>query len=76
MPRISAARLRHAGSRVYAVLGPAPAPLGRLRGEYRAQFLVKGTNRRQMRESLRAALAARGDLLRRTMVDIDPVSVL
>jgi primosomal protein N' (replication factor Y) (superfamily II helicase) len=58
------------------VLGPAPAPLGRLRGEYRAQLLIKGTNRRQMREALLAAIAARPDLARRTAVDVDPVSVL
>jgi primosomal protein N' (replication factor Y) len=58
------------------VLGPAPAPLGRLRGEYRAQLLVKGTNRRQMREALVAAIASRPDLQRRVVVDVDPVSVL
>ncbi len=57
------------------VLGPAPAPLGRLRGEYRAQILVKGTNRRRMREAVTAAVAARPDLARRTVVDIDPMSV-
>ena len=37
----------------FRVLGPAPAPLGRLRGEYRAQLLIKGTNRKRMREALR-----------------------
>ena len=58
------------------MLGPAPAPLGKLRGEYRAQLLVKGTRRRQMREALIAAIAARPDLARRAVVDIDPVSVL
>ena len=60
----------------YRVLGPAPAPLGKLRGEYRAQFLIKGTNRRRMREALVAALAARPEIARRTSVDIDPLSVL
>ena len=60
----------------YRVLGPAPAPLGKLRGEYRAQFLVKGSNRRRMREALVAALAARPEIARRTAVDIDPLSVL
>jgi primosomal protein N' (replication factor Y) len=60
----------------FRVLGPAPAPLGRLRGEYRVQFLVKGRNRRQMREALVAALAARPDLARRTTIDVDPLSVL
>jgi len=58
------------------VLGPAPAPLGKLRGEYRAQLLVKGTNRKRIRETLQAALAARPDLQRRAIVDVDPLSVL
>jgi primosomal protein N' (replication factor Y) len=58
------------------VLGPAPAPLGRIRGEYRAQFLLKGTNRTRMRELLLGALAKRPELARRTTVDVDPLSVL
>jgi primosomal protein N' (replication factor Y) len=58
------------------VLGPAPAPLGKLRGEYRAQLLVKGTNRRRMREALLAAIAAKPELQRRVTVDVDPISVL
>jgi len=73
-----AERLRHAaGDRAeFAVLGPAPAPLGRLRGEYRAQLFVKGASRRRMREAVVAAIAARPDLARRTTVDVDPLSVL
>jgi primosomal protein N' (replication factor Y) len=58
------------------VLGPAPAPLGKLRGEYRAQLLTKGSNRTRMRTLLQSALAARPDLERRVLVDVDPVSVL
>jgi primosomal protein N' (replication factor Y) len=58
------------------ILGPAPAPLGRLRGEYRTQVLVKGTNRKKMREALVGAIASRPDLERRVVVDVDPVSVL
>ena len=58
------------------ILGPAPAPLGRLRGEYRAQLLIKGTNRKKIREALQAALAGRSDLQRRVVVDVDPLSVL
>jgi primosomal protein N' (replication factor Y) len=65
-----------AGDRDLRVLGPAPPPLGRLRGEYRAQLLIKGTNRRRMREVLLATLASRPDLARRTTVDVDPLSVL
>ena len=70
-------RLRtHADVARLRILGPAPAPLGRLRGEYRTQVLIKGTNRRKMREAVLAALATRPDLERRVVVDIDPVSVL
>jgi primosomal protein N' (replication factor Y) len=60
----------------FSVLGPAPAPLGRLRGEYRAQILIKGSNRKRMREAITRAVASRSDLPRRTTVDIDPMSVL
>jgi primosomal protein N' (replication factor Y) (superfamily II helicase) len=58
------------------ILGPAPAPLGKLRGEYRAQLLIKGTNRKRIREAVQTALAARSDLQRRVVVDVDPLSVL
>src|SRR5262249_16620831 len=58
------------------ILGPAPPPLGKLRGEYRAQLLLKSANRRRMREALQAVLAERPDLQRRVIVDIDPLSVL
>ncbi len=60
----------------FRILGPAPAPLGRLRGEYRAQILLKGTNRKRMREAVRSVIADRPDLARRTIVDVDPLNVL
>jgi len=60
----------------FSVLGPAPAPLGRLRGEYRAQILMKGTNRKRMREALESAVAERPDVQRRVVIDVDPLSVL
>ena len=47
------------GGEPYKVLGPAPAPLSRLKGEYRVQFFMKGTHRGAMRKSLVSALAAR-----------------
>jgi len=65
-----------AGQAGVRILGPAPAPLGRLRGEYRTQVLLKGTNRKKMREALVGAIASRPDLERRVVVDVDPVSVL
>ena len=64
---------RHAG---VTVLGPAPAPLTRLRGEHRVQLFLKGTRRRVMREALRGALAKRPRLRRKVTVDVDPLNVL
>jgi primosomal protein N' (replication factor Y) len=61
---------------LFRVLGPAPAPLVKLRGEFRAQLLVKGTNRKAMRTILQSTIAARPDVARRTIVDVDPLSVL
>lgn len=68
-------RVRAARGR-FRVLGPAPAPLGRLRGEHRAQFFMKGQERRAMREALGAALDALPEIRRRAVVDVDPLSVL
>jgi primosomal protein N' (replication factor Y) len=66
-------RRRHAGFRV---LGPAPAPLARLRGEHRVQLFLKGSGRRAMSGALEAALAALPELRRRVAIDVDPVTVL
>lgn len=64
------------GSEPYRVLGPAPAPLSRLRGEHRAQFFMKGANRTPMRRALQTVLDSRPELKRRTTIDVDPMSVL
>ena len=58
------------------VIGPAPAALSKIKDEYRAQFFVKGTQRSAMRESILRALAERPALKRRTVVDVDPISVI
>jgi primosomal protein N' (replication factor Y) len=60
----------------FQVLGPAPAPLGRLRGEHRVQFFLKGTRRADMRAALGEVLVAMPEARRRTTVDVDPLSVL
>ncbi|HEY5619683.1 MAG TPA: primosomal protein N' [Vicinamibacterales bacterium] len=60
----------------FTVLGPAPAPLARLRGEHRVQFFLKGNRRAAMRATLRDVLAARPDVRRRVTVDVDPMNVL
>jgi hypothetical protein len=38
--------------------------------------LIKGTNRKRIREALRSAIALRPELQRRVIVDVDPLSVL
>jgi primosomal protein N' (replication factor Y) len=58
------------------VLGPAPAPLTRLRGEHRVQFFLKGTRRAEMRQALTTVLAGMPEVRRRVTVDVDPLSVL
>ena len=68
--------LRQPGLDAWRVLGPAPAPLGRLKGEHRAQLFIKGTRRNAMRKALLTVLEGRPDLKRRTIVDVDPMSVL
>ena len=60
----------------FAILGPAPAPLAKLRGEHRVQFFLKGTRRAEMRQALRAVLGEMPEVRRRVTVDIDPLSVL
>jgi primosomal protein N' (replication factor Y) len=60
----------------FTVLGPAPAPLTRLRGEHRVQIFLKGGRRDQMRLAMRAALAGLPEVRRRVIVDVDPLSVL
>ena len=64
------------GPASFAVLGPAPAPLMRLKGEHRAQIFLKGTKRAAMRDAFRAALEACPDMKRRIIIDVDPLSVL
>ncbi len=61
------------------ILGPAPAPLARLKGEYRVQLLIKCRNRRQLRKIIDGALKALNERkvnLRSINVEIDPVSIM
>ena len=65
--------------RAARILGPAPAPLGRLKGEYRVQLIIKCRNRRELRRIIDAALKAlreRKINLRSINVEIDPVSIM
>jgi primosomal protein N' (replication factor Y) len=73
---LASALAGRAGAGGFVVLGPAPAPLTKLRGEHRVQIFLKGGRRDQMRLAMRAALAALPDVRRRVVVDVDPLSVL
>ena len=72
-----AARLRVLAAGRFRVLGPALAPLARLRQEHRFQVLLKG-RRKAMREAVREALVERyGDVRWPSMsVDVDPVTIM
>jgi primosomal protein N' (replication factor Y) len=61
----------------YRVLGPAHAPLARLRNEHRFQLLLKG-HRPAMRDAVKAALVARYGRQRwpGVAVDVDPLTVM
>ena len=60
------------------LLGPAPAPIERIRGRYRHRFLLKSAERRAIRAVALAVLTRieEGLGLARASVDIDPVNML
>jgi primosomal protein N' (replication factor Y) len=68
--------LKSEAGRTFTVLGPAPAPLTKLRGEHRAQLFLKGSHRGNMRRALQEALSEMPEARRRIVVDVDPLSVL
>jgi primosomal protein N' (replication factor Y) len=81
----TATAVRHAldeanTSRALRVLGPAPAPLARLRGEHRLQILLKSHSRTRLREIIEIALAeaarAPGCDIQSVNVEIDPVNMM
>jgi primosomal protein N' (replication factor Y) len=58
------------------VLGPAAAPIAKLRGKHRWHLLVRAKSG-ALQSSLRAALSTLGDLPALGLtVDIDPVSLM
>lgn len=65
-------------SREVEVLGPAPAPIAKLRARYRFRLLLRASSRRPLR-SVAHAVAARIDEglgTARAHLDVDPVSML
>ncbi|HEX8719832.1 MAG TPA: primosomal protein N' [Pyrinomonadaceae bacterium] len=62
------------------VLGPAPAPLARLRGEHRVQILLKSRSRPRLRNLIEMALGEAADTpgcdIGSVNVEIDPVNLM
>jgi len=65
--------------RACRVLGPAPAPLARLKGEHRIQLLLKSRSRKRLRGVIDAAVSAMtqsGLNTRSINIEIDPISIM
>jgi len=74
-----AQRLREGGDGSLIVLGPAPAPLARIKGVYRYQIILKGKDRRRMKSRLQQSLKALRSKrigLQNLQVDVDPLSLM
>ena len=75
------ARLLSVGGFTGEILGPAPAPLARLRGQFRHHLVLKGSDIGEMARQVRVAFAAAGGKWRRDKeirlsVDVGPVNML
>jgi primosomal protein N' (replication factor Y) len=65
--------------RACRMLGPAPAPLARLKGEHRIQLLIKSRSRRRLRQLIDASVAGvanRKHSLRAINIEIDPITIM
>jgi primosomal protein N' (replication factor Y) len=74
-----ARELRNAADGKLRVLGPAPAPLARLRAEYRFQVLIKTASRRTAREVLDIAMdraLAAGYKSHSISIEVDPINLM
>ena len=61
------------------ILGPAQAPLERLKGQYRFQILIKATSRKELHEVLKSVmddLRQKKSSLKNSSIDIDPLNLL
>ena len=72
-------RARLSSGRRMRVLGPAQAPLEKLKGQYRFQILIKATSRRELHEVLESAmdeLREKKVILKKPSIDVDPLNLL
>ena len=76
---LRACLIRANGENACRILGPAPAPLARLKNEFRFQLLVKAKSRKKLRETIDFALAEAAELkcdMRAVNLEIDPLNLL
>ena len=75
-----AERLHAAGEGKVAVLGPTPAPLARIQGQWRVQLLLRARKGGRLNDALRRALEETtgpdGAAPRWLTVDVDPLNLL
>jgi primosomal protein N' (replication factor Y) len=74
LARALAAAVTAQGREEVRVAGPAPAPLERLRGEWRWQLLVRAVSGSLLRRVVATAVATLGS--RHVSVDIDPLDLV
>jgi len=72
----SVARRLAAAGEVLDVLGPAPAPLARVRGKHRWQLLLRAGDHAPLHRAGRALLASQQIAGVQMAIDIDPVALL
>ncbi len=66
-------------SRALKILGPSPAPLAKIKGRHRIQFLLKSASRARLNQVLRRLMDycdQQGIPPRSVMIDVDPVSIM
>ncbi|MEE8349112.1 MAG: primosomal protein N' [Acidobacteriota bacterium] len=72
-------RSRLSSGRRMRVLGPAQAPLEKLKGQYRFQILIKATSRKELHQVLESAmedLRQKKVSLKKSSIDVDPLNLL
>ena len=72
-------RTRLSAQRRMRILGPAQAPLEKLKGDYRFQILIKSTNRKELHEVLESAmeeLSQKSATVNKPSIDVDPMNLL
>ncbi len=67
---------RRAAPQGVHILGPAAAPLARLRNRYRYRFMVRAAERGPLRKTLLAVARTHPDRNVRVAIDVDPMSML